>query len=520
MVVEEALAGNHLKVIAFAGAGKTFTLLEVAKALKSKNPHQRILYLTFNKALANEAKAKFGNLAEARTNHALARLQSKDLINNRKIVSSLLQLKGCLANHLPRLKDLQEFGYREDHTPFLVLETLNNFLYSRAPVVTQDHIPELIRLQAEQFGKAYPQLVELLVQLAQEAWDLLTAPLGSCSITHDIYLKYVQINRARINYDVILFDEAQDANPAMLDILLSQDVQRILVGDPHQQIYAWRGAVNAMLQVDGRELFLSQSFRFTEEIAQRATRLLRSFKGEKKTIRGIPNPETKGNRAILSRTNAGAIQEALDLLAKGYEVALVKADIDTFKEALNAAYQLFKGKTTNHPEFSLFRSWEALEDLIQRFPSVASQYRPYKGLVEKHGDDLPKVLRKLDRLKTERGAEVMVSTAHRSKGRQWTEVTLGADYEGVVLAQENPGHGCVTIFEDEVNLLYVAMTRAQTSLNLGSFAERLEQQVFYAEAVQSGRQRPCLEDRPGEKLPKVNLIGRLLRVLGFGRKGP
>ena len=33
---------------------------------------------------------------------------------------------------------------------------------------------------------------------------------------------------------------------AVADILLSQPVARIVVGDPHQQIYAFRGAINAM----------------------------------------------------------------------------------------------------------------------------------------------------------------------------------------------------------------------------------------------------------------------------------
>lgn len=35
-VVRGAKTGAHLKVVAFAGAGKTFTLLEVAKALQGK----------------------------------------------------------------------------------------------------------------------------------------------------------------------------------------------------------------------------------------------------------------------------------------------------------------------------------------------------------------------------------------------------------------------------------------------------------------------------------------------------
>ena len=325
--------------------------------------------------------------------------------------------------------------------------------------------------------------------------------------------------RQPLPYDVILFDEAQAANPAMLDILLSQSAQRILVGDPHQQIYAWRGAVNAMLQVEGKELHLSQSFRFTDEIAELATGLLQAFKGETRPIKGIPNPSTRATRAILTRTNAGAVEEALSWMERNRRVALVHPNLQEFKDTLKAAYRLYKGQATQHPEFSLFRSWQALEELIRRFPSLAAQYRPYKTLIQKYGDPAPTLLKGLRSPKQEAEAEVVVSTAHRSKGRQWTEVTLGNDYHHVVLAQERPGQGCIRILEEEVNLLYVAITRAETQVHLGPFAERLESQRLYAQALRTGRQRPCPEEGPprGAQGEGRGLLQRLLRLLGLAR---
>lgn len=44
-----------LKVVAFAGAGKTSTLRAYAQA----RPEQRILYLAFNRAIAREATGRF-----------------------------------------------------------------------------------------------------------------------------------------------------------------------------------------------------------------------------------------------------------------------------------------------------------------------------------------------------------------------------------------------------------------------------------------------------------------------------
>ena len=48
----------------------------------------------------------------------------------------------------------------------------------------------------------------------------------------------------------------------------------IYVGDAHQQIYAWRGAVNAMQQMPLPESRLTTSFRFGDAIADVANNLL------------------------------------------------------------------------------------------------------------------------------------------------------------------------------------------------------------------------------------------------------
>ena len=48
-----------------------------------------------------------------------------------------------------------------------------------------------------------------------------------------------------------------------IQVLSFQNVPKIFVGDSHQQIYRFRGAVDAMKQVDaGVALRLSQTFRF------------------------------------------------------------------------------------------------------------------------------------------------------------------------------------------------------------------------------------------------------------------
>ena len=70
---------------------------------------------------------------------------------------------------------------------------------------------------------------------------------------------------------------------AITDILVSQPQGKILVGDPHQQIYSFRGAVNAMEHVRADTIFyLTQSFRFGPEISHVAACCLEILKKEKK----------------------------------------------------------------------------------------------------------------------------------------------------------------------------------------------------------------------------------------------
>src|SRR5690625_3611389 len=60
--------GSLLGVMAYAGSGKTATLIEYAKA----NPNIRMLYVAYNRAISEEAQSKFPENVICRTSHQLA----------------------------------------------------------------------------------------------------------------------------------------------------------------------------------------------------------------------------------------------------------------------------------------------------------------------------------------------------------------------------------------------------------------------------------------------------------------
>src|SRR5260221_4539184 len=101
----------------------------------------------------------------------------------------------------------------------------------------------------------------------------------------------------------------------------------ISVGDPAQQIYAWRGAIDAMDAFDGHQLTLSQSFRFGPAIADEANKWLELL-GSDLVIRGtdsVPSAigECEWPEAVLCRTNGGAMARGLQPIAAGQQTALV-----------------------------------------------------------------------------------------------------------------------------------------------------------------------------------------------------
>src|SRR5260221_240188 len=147
-----------------------------------------------------------------------------------------------------------------------------------------------------------------LVPWAVRAWADLRDRDGRLRFEHDAYLKIWQLGDPVIDAAYVLLDEAQDADPVVTAVLLAQkDMRVISVGDPAQQIYAWRGAIDAMDAFDGHQLTLSQSFRFGPAIADEANKWLELL-GSDLVIRGtdsVPSAigECEWPEAGLCRTN-------------------------------------------------------------------------------------------------------------------------------------------------------------------------------------------------------------------------
>lgn len=538
--VRLAKTGRTMKLNAFAGAGKTATLKLIANELAPKKG----MYLAFNKTIAEEAKRKMPANVEARTFHSIAlagvpkwmrdklnvpqmhindfvkrfaidtiHIESFDKIyvqdDDGKVTSTTI---GCTKPVSPyRLKRIiddaiKKFVASEDRTP--------RKKYIKE--VLEEEFADEIQLQPQVFKN----LEERMVYIMEVLWEDYTSEHGTFGLAgnHDIYLKHWSNSNPVINADFILFDEAQDADGLMLRVLKRQVAQVIFVGDRHQQIYGWRGAVNALDSIDASEGFLTQSFRFGQQLAERCQPIL-EYLGETKTIKGTGDNTTVSNLsgrgmvdAVLCRTNGGVIAKMLELVEDEIECKLnidVKSAIKMLED-MNDLRENTKDIDLNSKTVDIyktknnrlqFRSWSELEMYIADYGGDMETSLYYRIITSYPLSMIVAILYKS--AKSEEG--VFITTAHKAKGMEWDRVALCNDFLSVYFEMDgsdvlmtpaseifkekrlkkygiNPDMLIPTLKEinnEELRLLYVSMTRAQKMLYMGDTQTILDNYFKY-----------------------------------------
>ncbi|NXO88462.1 FBH1 helicase, partial [Certhia brachydactyla] len=276
--------GQTVKIMAFAGTGKTSTLVKYAE----KFPELKFLYLAFNKAVAEKGKRAFPRNVTCKTFHSLAfgsigrQYKDKGKLNFSKMsvysISFLLRHQKGQSLYI-RAKT--------------VSQTLENFFSSSDEEICEEHTPLWFKNTHGQMELMSQKEKRINVEEAKDIWHNMKKLDGDTEkkykMTCDGYLKLWQLSKPQLSgYDAIFVDEAQDCTPAIVDVVQSQKCGKILVGDPHQQIYTFRGAVNTLYMVPHTHMYyLTQSFRFGPEIAYVGSTILEVCKGiRSKTLLG------------------------------------------------------------------------------------------------------------------------------------------------------------------------------------------------------------------------------------------
>lgn len=464
---------------ALAGTGKSTTGLGYA----ATRPHEKILVLCFNTANANEAKEKYPHVsrnAHAKTVHAVAYSELDEALRHR--VPGARASSNTWNTYAVR-NDLSLLGVRPDlRTAAITRLLLTDFFNSVDEAIETDrhsnsamtHSPtsrelERCAIYANRLWQAMKSVAPISGMRSEENLVL---------IPHDAYLKLFSMKSQRLNYDTIIFDEAQDANPIMLRILHEQyraGVKLIMLGDAHQSIYDFRGAVNGMLPENMPDVPavypLTQSWRMGPRTASIANLLLKDLKGDSLRIKAMGQDtlfDEAAPKTLLARRNITLVEAAIAVRGKG---AHWVGGIEGYRVSLLLdGWNLYVGNRADISDYNVkkMHDYAELEE--------AARYEPemnlIKDLIEEYQSEIPKIvadLRKNEVLDAEK-ATLTLCTAHKAKGLEWDYVEIANDFQGSLKGAELwlQGDDEADFPEQEINLLYVASTRAKKSLKISA----------------------------------------------------
>uniref|UniRef100_A0A287D249 F-box DNA helicase 1 n=1 Tax=Ictidomys tridecemlineatus TaxID=43179 RepID=A0A287D249_ICTTR len=297
-------------------------------------------------------------------------------------------------------------------------KTLENFFASADEELTIDHVP--IWCKNSQGQRVMVEQSEKLngVLEASRLWDNMRK-LGECK------------------------EEAyQMTHDAIMNIVLSQPCGKIFVGDPHQQIYTFRGAVNALFTVPHTHVFyLTQSFRFGVEIAYVGATILDVCKRvRKKTLVGGNHQsgirgDAKGQVALLSRTNANVFDEAVrvtegEVPSRIHLIGGIKSfGLDRIIDIWILLQPEEERKKQNLVIKDRFiRRWVHKEGFsgFKRYVTAAEdkELEAKIAVVEKYSTRIPELVERIGKCHIEDWdfAEYILGTVHKAKGLEFDTV--------------------------------------------------------------------------------------------------
>eukprot|EP01083_Nonionella_stella_P034895 95399_1 len=517
--------GDVIKVLAFAGSGKTTTALQFVANLVAKYPSVRVLYLTFSNPLMLEIEKRLSAMglsewnAKARTLHSLAyTLKGKKHKNGSGIggdPSSSVIVK-VLRKDFP-----EERKYRHKMA-LCVRDTLKLFFWSTDSEMTLRHVPDW-KISNIGIGNGFTP-VECL-RCAKELWAIMEDPYnGKVEISHDGYQKLSHLDSDCLErrYDVVVVDEAQDLSRCQAAIVMRMPAAKLLIGDNHQEIYRWRGSFGFLESVPATKTFcLPHSWRFGRSGAQ----VLNAIIGLKQRIFQPNSPHLTSRNILTDSCHVigdvrkddryfNTMDDLGELFTPGFSrfeepppnsspwqssrsptfqiCVITRSNSHMFFEAVRAASKdksiAFHSKRNNGSDFKyrlkqikeVFALYSGNEITLKRVKwksfnelkefaadsentMLLDSIEIVEGFKEETLEKLDVMERKMFQVEDAWKADIILTTAHGAKGCEWDCVRVAEDFRSVEQIEKLmvfPGQ----YLKEELNLLYVAASRARTKL--------------------------------------------------------
>jgi hypothetical protein len=458
------LCDSGLIVNSFAGTGKT----TLASHIVDKLGHSNTIYAAFLRENREEAKERVTSQAFTQdalaVQHALKHspFASSFDPNDMKKFSESTAVQIVLG--LPNKLDIGSKIAKYYTLSRLVQDTVYNYCNSIDNSLQPKHVPVNV---------ISPQAIEAFVNWGNCYWEFLISRhehdnhiikfhhlMKFWSLRPDIQLPYELSN--------IIVDEAQDTNGAFFRVMQNHaDRNLIVIGDRHQQLFKWRGAVNTMNLFNLPKRYLTISRRFGESIAIGANNVL-AMHSEPPVSKVGGNTEVNSEiifyqpdevfpgqvGAILTRTRTEIIAIAKNELEKGNAIS-VKTEFTSVRYLCQNIVALANQdrKRITNSYISKCHSISNLETELDNNPD-GDIYFAFK-LYQKYKEQVLAIIDHVEQMnQPESEATRVISTTHALKGREWDTIVISTDY---LYLLESPRAD----IDDELCVLYVALTRAR-----------------------------------------------------------
>ena len=491
--------GNAV-LIAVAGAGKTTTIIQAIPLMQVHpvNPEWKrtVLIVAFNKKMADELKDRIKGMVKvyAGTFHSqglglLKDAFGKDIevdakkviklldayMDERKWNEKLQSLSGAIlatvsmAKNRGLLPDSKFDRWINMIDKFDLDQGINDDLL-RDGTITMEGFVATCRTLLEQSNK-----------------DVMTVDYDDM-----IYLPVIKNVEVRYPKDWVLVDEAQDTNPMrrkLAEMLLKPRYGRLVaVGDPHQAIFGFTGADNDALDqivqtFNAKTMPLSVTYRCPKTIVNVAKKFVNHIEAHETAPDGevtneafeklpthLTDRSLDSETAIVCRYNRPLVSLVFSLIRKGIPAKLEGRDIG---EGLVKLCRRWKTNDliTLEKRIDAYREREIKKALQKDDTAKADRIDDQvatlfvmidraRELKETTVDGLVAIIRDMFADNVRDKGMVTLSSVHKSKGLEWDRVFILGRHQ----IMPSPMAKQPWQIDQEINLIYVAVTRAKEKL--------------------------------------------------------
>jgi superfamily I DNA/RNA helicase len=466
---------TNLAINAVAGSGKTTTIVECCKRLRMRKFD--VKFLAFNKSIVEELNTKIGNVADVSTLHSFGYSILRKV--NPKV-------KYFYGKYTTAIRDYVRDLDGQDNSNFVAIvnNTKKIFDLCRVNLITDSDVNAINEICDEHNIVPLGSEITIVRTMLKDCYtldsndpkidytDMIVLPL--------FYTNYIP------KYKIVFIDECQDLNAAQRNLMLAAAANGrfIAVGDRNQAINGFAGAdcesFDKIASIPAtKELPLSVNYRCGRNMIALAKQIVPAIEAHDNAIDGVVTSVNEisldlfqPNDMVLCRSAAPLVSMCLKLIKAGVTAIVKGKDI---ADGLISLIEKSKTKTIKG-----FETWAENEksklakDIAKKdkiTPAEATETGRYIAYCDRidcilavgeHTSNLDNVKQTLNNIFSDNNIKnaINLSTCHKSKG-------LESDRVVILLPNKLPlcwkGQKDWQ-YEQEMNLKYVALTRAKKEL--------------------------------------------------------